>query len=463
MRLPMFTTTLFVLAVGACVGSLINVLVYRLPRGLDVVTPTSRCPSCGTKLTWRENIPVLGWIFLGGKCRFCKASISAEYPVIEAIVAVLFGGLFVLWYLVPADATLLGVHLGAIAPEWARNGAGLTWPAFVVLAVLVGSLVAMTLIDARTCTIPLVLTWVPALTALVFHTGHAVWFEIRFGSLEAVLPGIWRAEVPRLRWVTAPGEVWTMATGGLGGWRFIGWALGGMGGLLVSNLLMHKGLLKRSFADYEAWEKTAYPDRPDPALPVAPVANEDPETHPTDMWVQYPYARREMVRELAFLAPPVVLGMAGGWLAVRLVQMNAGPWIVGESGVSIAPAAAPLWLVVLSAVCMGYLVGGGIVWAVRIFGTLAFGKEAMGLGDVHLMAAVGACLGWIDPVIAFFLAAFVGVGWAVLARVVGGRLSRAMPYGPFLAIATLLVVVGKPLIEIGLGRLWGFAGPLDLP
>ncbi|MCC5822602.1 MAG: prepilin peptidase [Planctomycetes bacterium] len=467
MRLPMITTTLFVFAVGACVGSLINVLVYRLPRGLDVVTPTSRCPSCGTKLTWRENIPILGWLLLRGRCRFCQSKISAEYPTIEAIVAVMFAGFFMLWYVIPSDATMLGVNIGAIAPEWARNGAALTWPAFVVLLVLIGSLVAMTIIDARTCTIPLILTWVPALTALVLHTGHALWFEWRFGPLVQGIPGLWRTETPRLLWNTAPSEVWTLATGGLDGWRFIGWAIGGMLGLCVSNLLLYKGLIRRSFADYEAWEKTVLAQRPGTLDTTPPEDPEQPSTpeasHPTDMWVQYPHARREMIRELAFLAPAALFAMAGGWLAVQLVVRFAGPWEIGEQGMLIAPVQAPLWLVVLAAVCMGYLIGGGIVWGVRIFGTIAFGKEAMGLGDVHLMAAVGACLGWIDPVIAFFLAAFVGVAWAVLSKLVGGKLNRAMPYGPFLAVATLLVILGKPLVEIGLGRLLGMTGPLSLP
>lgn len=464
MRLPMITTALFVFAVGACVGSLINVLVYRLPRGLDVVTPTSRCPSCGTKLTWRENIPILGWLLLRGRCRFCKTSISPEYPAIEAVVAVLFAGLFVLWYMVPPDATLLGIPFGSIAPEWARNGMVASWPAFAVLSVLVGSLVAMTLIDARTCTIPLVLTWVPALTAVVLHTAHAAWFDLRYSPLTQSIPGIWRTAAPRMVWNTAPGEVWTIATGGLSNWRFIGWGLGGVLGLVVSNLLISKGLLKRSFSDYEAWEKANFPAPAEPTPTEAPTATPAPDAaHPTDMWVQYPHARREMVRELAFLAPPVLLGMGGAWLATFLVAHFAGPWTIGENGLPVAPAQAPLWLVVLGAVCMGYLIGGGIVWGVRIFGTLAFGKEAMGLGDVHLMAAVGACLGWIDPVIAFFLAAFVGVAWAVLARVVGGRLNRAMPYGPFLAFATLLVVVCKPLIEAGLGRLFALPGPFNLP
>lgn len=138
-----------------------------------------------------------------------------------------------------------------------------------------------------------------------------------------------------------------------------------------------------------------------------------------------------MVRELAFLAPPVVLGWVGGSLAVRFWENDP----------------SPLWLRVLAGVLMGYLIGGGVVWAVRIFGSLAFGKEAMGLGDVHLMAAVGACVGWIDSVLAFFGAAFVGLAWFVITLVGGGKLQRALPYGPYLAAATVLVLLLKPEIE----------------
>lgn len=471
-RLPMITTALFVFAIGACVGSLINVLVYRLPRGLDVVKPTSRCPSCGTRLTWRENIPILGWIFLGGKCRFCKSRISPEYPIVESIVAFIFVGIYILWYIVPPDATLMGIPFGSIAPEWAHNGAGRTWPAFVVLLMLLGSLVAMTIIDARTCTIPLVLTWVPAGVALLFHTGHAVWFQARFGDIQQTLPGMWTGEGIR-RWFTAPGETWTLATGGPSGWRFIGAALGGILGLSLSNLLLTTGLITRSFSDFESWERSLQPETPEPAQPpegsdpeaTIPSPPESPESggSPTDLWIQYPHARREMVKELAFLAPTVLGLMGGGWLSVRLVGHFAGAWQVGIDGRAVPPVDAPLWLVVLAGVLMGYLIGGGVVWAVRIFGSLAFGKEAMGLGDVHMMAAVGACLGWIDPVLAFFGAAFVGVAWAILARIVGGKFNRAMPYGPFLAVATVLVILFKPAVELGLGRLFSYNGPLNLP
>ncbi len=459
LRMPMITTAMFVFAVGACVGSLINVVVYRMPLGLDVVRPTSRCPSCGTKLTWRENIPVLGWVLLGGRCRFCKARISPEYPVVELIVAVLFGGAFLLWYMTPADLTVLGVPLGSVAPEWAENGAPRTWPAFVVLITLLGSLVAMTIVDARTCTIPLVLCWIPTAVALLGHVGHALWIETAHGTPRAIEPGIWA--VGRLRWESAIGEVWTLATGGTTNPRFVGFGIGGVIGLGVSNLLMLAGLIGRSFADYEEWEAGAIAEAKEqqPGAEDAESGVEEDGPAPTDLWIRYPHARREMVRELAFLAPVVGLGVLGGWIGARL----AGGGEIGPAGIPVPTESMPLWLTVLGGVLMGYLIGGGIVWAIRILGTLAFGKEAMGLGDVHLMAAVGACLGWIDPVIAFFGAAFVGIGWALLAALARGRLSKAMPYGPFLAIATVLVIAFKPAIEAGLGRMFGLDTPLDLP
>lgn len=458
MMLPKLTTLLFVIAAGACIGSLINVLVYRMPLGLNVVTPASRCPSCNHKLTWRENIPIFGWILLRGKCRFCKSKISPEYPIVEAIVALLFGAVYALWYVVPADASLLGIQIGQIAPEWAQNGAGNTWPQLVVLLILIGSLVAMTIIDARTCMIPLTLTRVPVVVALLFTVGHAVWFQLRAGELAEILPGLWAPAdaAGRFRWVTSPGEVWTIATGGLFGWKFIGVALGGVLGLIVSNLLLKLNVISQSFADYDDWAESEMAKH----RAVNP-ASDDSDEHdgstqmdePKDdaaMWIRYPHARREMIRELAFLLPPVALGLIGG----KLMAAQFG---------GVDAQAAPLWLVALGGVLMGYLIGGGVVWAVRIFGSLAFGKEAMGLGDVHMMAAVGACLGWIDPTIAFFLAAFVGVGYAILAAASSGKLSRTMPYGPFLAVATLLVIFGKPLIEMGLGTIFHAAGGLDIP
>ena len=75
---------------GACIGSFINVVVYRLPAGLSVIRPRSRCPHCLHQLGNRENIPVLGWLWLRGRCRHCKSPISIRYPLVEAATGILF-------------------------------------------------------------------------------------------------------------------------------------------------------------------------------------------------------------------------------------------------------------------------------------------------------------------------------------------------------------------------------------
>ncbi|MFT3685174.1 MAG: A24 family peptidase [Phycisphaerales bacterium] len=121
----------------------------------------------------------------------------------------------------------------------------------------------------------------------------------------------------------------------------------------------------------------------------------------------------------------------------------------------------------LAGTLLGYLIVGGILWAIRILGTLGFGKEAMGMGDVHLMAAVGACLGWIDGTLAFFVSAPVAlIGWVVgwvIAKMGGSNKGTTLPFGPWLSIATVLVFVFKPVIEWGLTALMHANPPINLP
>lgn len=76
---------------GAAIGSFLNVVVYRVPRGLSVVAPRSACPGCGTEIAARDNVPVLSWVLLRGRCRTCAAPISARYPLVEAGTAIFFG------------------------------------------------------------------------------------------------------------------------------------------------------------------------------------------------------------------------------------------------------------------------------------------------------------------------------------------------------------------------------------
>lgn len=76
--------------IGACVGSFLNVCIYRWPAGESVVRPRSRCPSCGTPIRWHDNLPVVGWLLLRGKCRTCGERISIQYPLIELTTASLW-------------------------------------------------------------------------------------------------------------------------------------------------------------------------------------------------------------------------------------------------------------------------------------------------------------------------------------------------------------------------------------
>lgn len=112
---------------GGLIGSFLNVCVYRMPLGLSVVKPRSRCPKCEKELAWYDNVPILSWLILGAKCRNCKLPISWQYPLVEAITAVLF-------YLV-----------------FLKFGLSIATPIYMLL---VASLVVVTFVDLTDWTIP---------------------------------------------------------------------------------------------------------------------------------------------------------------------------------------------------------------------------------------------------------------------------------------------------------------------
>jgi leader peptidase (prepilin peptidase)/N-methyltransferase len=82
-------------AIGLCIGSFLNVVIYRLPLGQSLVSPGSRCTKCGYALRWFDNIPVLSWAWLLGRCRQCRTPISPQYPIVELVTALLF--VLVVW------------------------------------------------------------------------------------------------------------------------------------------------------------------------------------------------------------------------------------------------------------------------------------------------------------------------------------------------------------------------------
>jgi len=88
---------------GIMIGSFLNVVIYRIPKGESIAFPASKCQNCQTPLKWYHNIPIFSWLFLRGKCAFCKDPISKQYPIVEFITGIIFVALYfkldLVWYL----------------------------------------------------------------------------------------------------------------------------------------------------------------------------------------------------------------------------------------------------------------------------------------------------------------------------------------------------------------------------
>jgi leader peptidase (prepilin peptidase)/N-methyltransferase len=186
-------------AVGAIVGSFLNVVIARVPHGESVVRPRSRCPRCGAPIVWYDNVPVLSWIVLRARCRSCQARISWRYPLVEL--------------------------LGAAAALLAVERHGLTLPALAEFA-FVAALIALAFIDLDTWLLPHAITW-PLIAAGLL----AAWAGAAAAPLRSVL---WGAGVgfsafalvsvvaSRLlrREALGFGDVWLLA--GIGAWLGLG-------------------------------------------------------------------------------------------------------------------------------------------------------------------------------------------------------------------------------------------------
>ena len=108
-------------AMGAAIGSFLNVVIYRLPRRESLVSPPSHCPKCNHKIRFHDNLPIFGWFVLGGKCRDCKQPISFRYPLIESIACLI---------VMTISALMLPVDITFVRPAFATfelpDGSGMT-------------------------------------------------------------------------------------------------------------------------------------------------------------------------------------------------------------------------------------------------------------------------------------------------------------------------------------------------
>jgi leader peptidase (prepilin peptidase)/N-methyltransferase len=244
--LPEFVAYIFIFVFGAVVGSFLNVVIHRVPREQSIVFPNSACPACKTPIKPYDNIPLLGWLMLGGRCRSCKAPISPRYPAVELLTAVIF--------------TLTYRQIG--------------FTAFLPVALaFVASMIALIFIDAEHMILPNVITYPLFVLALlvriiyplafgaeyfadlthaplVYFSDYPVWPVSLAGALLGALVGggflwlvgeIWK----RLRGVEAMGlgDVKMMfGVGALLGWRltFLTIFLGAFAGALIGIFVIYR-------------------------------------------------------------------------------------------------------------------------------------------------------------------------------------------------------------------------------
>ena len=267
-----FFSTLF----GACVGSFLNVCIYRIPRDESVVTPRSHCPHCNTLIPWYLNVPVASWLALRGKCASCKGPIAFRYTLVELLTAMLFLAVFMKW------AAPAAMHMLPI-------------------------------------------------------------------SNPLIIPICW---------------------------------------------LFLAGLVLGTFVDFEH-----------------------------------------------FIIPDSVTigGMVAGPILSALV-----PALHGKE----------LWWQGLVTSLIGLAVGFGLLNAVALIGTKAFKKEAMGFGDVKLMGAVGAFLGWQAVLFTVFVSSLLGSVVGLLLIAFGGvKLQSRIPFGPYISAAALIWVFWGPALVLAYMKL----------
>lgn len=209
-----------VLLLGSAIGSFLNVVIYRVPANLSLWWPPSRCPKCFHELGVTENIPVLGWLRLGGRCAHCRTPISARYPIIEAIT----GGIFLAVFYLNAETWSI-----ALVSQWVM----LSW------------LLSLAMIDLDTMTLPNPLTQWGVFMGLGFNgaiawqtsliDGSSSWTDhlaasgsAMFASLLGAMVGLWGLDALRLLGSIAFGKE-AMGAGdskflaGIGAW--LGWPL----------------------------------------------------------------------------------------------------------------------------------------------------------------------------------------------------------------------------------------------
>lgn len=228
----------FTTVMGALVGSFLNVVIYRVPAGDSVVRPPSACPGCGSRIRPWDNVPVVSWLVLRGRCRDCAAPISKRYPLVEALTAALFAAVTVrfagsgdvadLWA-VPAFLLLtgLGVALSGIDLDVHRLPNPLVFTGYLAGAPL---LLAATFLGAGDGTGALVRAGIGAVAVFTFHFAAALVYPGGMGFGDVKLAGVTGMYLAWLGW--GPLAVGVMAS----------YLIGAVAGLIVGKGRRGRGI-----------------------------------------------------------------------------------------------------------------------------------------------------------------------------------------------------------------------------
>jgi prepilin signal peptidase PulO-like enzyme (type II secretory pathway) len=450
-------------AVGLCLGSFLNVIIYRIPRDKSLGSPLwSACPNCHTRIRWYDNLPVISFLRLRGRCRDCGAPIATRYVIVELLMALVVLMLLDAFFVGQVRAGLRVTEFG-LSDRFAQD-----WPIFLAHVLLFAALLSMSAIDLEHYWVDVRFTNVATVAGFVLHglwtPKHADHWLRPTDTTTVVslfaLAGIglvWVLLACRRRADPEDVEESTVADGlpeeeesgfappdstPLAGppSRFGGWVLG----LIFVAVLVSMFVAETSSG---AWAHA-----PRALVPLVfiflLIVRQSWVVRESDRRIvelieeERVSARRMVAGELLFLLPAVAFGVLAWWLmsgegelAHRMSEVLHTK--VRVHRVSMMYRWEPLYG--LATAASGYVIAGGIGWAVRIAFTFLFGKEAFGSGDIHLMAAAGCVAGWPVVLLGFMLSCFLALaGWvATLPR----KNTRAIPLGPWLSISFLAVVV----------------------
>ena len=425
--MPHLLPELFIFSLGLAVGSFLNVVIFRLPRGLSVAQPRwSFCPDCETPIAWYDNLPVISWLRLRGRCRACRRPISAQYPLVEAATALLFVAVYHLLFVAQARSGIAAQALLEI-----------DWPYLLVWLVLTAALIAVATMDIVSYSLDIRVTEFAVGVACLLHavwkspsfhlpTADSPWGAGAFAAFLVMLFLLWRTvwkppaaasphetdEDPGSE--PDPADASPAATPDADSTRQYG-----IGAIVLMFAAAAYLILIPALGS--ARELAGVPRVCDPiATPIvlglifvlmSLAASRD---RPADSEVhdavedEAPESRAVALSELRWLLP-IILAFAGAaalvaaWPAARMTWSEVMHF-------SPKPPYVPFAGIVFA--MHGAVLAAAAGWAMRIGFTVLFGREAFGIGDIYILGAAGAAAGLDIALAGLILAvAFAMLSW----------------------------------------------------